>query len=181
MQGLTRKSRPLRVILPPSFLCVEPHRYPCRTTQKNVWYHTPKSCGSLYSLALPALVDSPRDQRRAPLKLLIVEDSASVRRLIKSMVAGLAVEITECSDGAEALAAYTCHRPDFVLMDIQTGLVDGITATARIRAADPAARIIMVTDYDQPDLREAAAKAGACAYVVKENLLELVPLLQTHP
>jgi CheY-like chemotaxis protein len=112
------------------------------------------------------------------LKLLIVEDSASVRRLIKSLVALLADEIHECADGAEALAAYNSHRPDFVLMDIQMGLLDGIEATRRIKAADPAARIIIVTDYDQPDLREAAQQAGACAYVVKENLLEVVEFLR---
>jgi DNA-binding NarL/FixJ family response regulator len=57
------------------------------------------------------------------------------------------------------------------------GRVDGITATARIIAADPSARIIIVTDHDQDDLREAARKAGACGYVVKENLLELLRIL----
>jgi hypothetical protein len=36
----------------------------------------------------------------------------------------------------------------------------------------------MVTDYDQPDLREAAGQAGACGYVVKNNLLEIVRLLE---
>lgn len=114
----------------------------------------------------------------AGLKLLIVDDSARVRRLIKSMVEGLAREVQECGDGAEALPAYNLHRPDFVLMDIQMGVTDGITTTRRIKEADPTARIIIVTDYDQADLREAARRAGACAYVVKENLLELVRLLQ---
>src|SRR5215469_2275706 len=104
--------------------------------------------------------------------------SDSVRRLIKSVVVGLAGEIHECTGGAEALAAYTWHRPDFVLMDIQMKLMDGITATRQIKAADPAARIIIVSDYDQAELREAARQAGACAYVVKQNLLELVRFLQ---
>ncbi|HEV2381080.1 MAG TPA: response regulator [Terriglobia bacterium] len=117
----------------------------------------------------------------AGLKLLIVDDSARVRRLIKSMVAGLACEVQECGDGAEALPVYNVHRPDFVLMDIQMGRTDGITTTRRIKEADPPARIIIVTDDDQADLREAARRAGACAYVVKENLLELVRLLQGRP
>jgi CheY-like chemotaxis protein len=110
--------------------------------------------------------------------LLIVEDNASVRRLIKTIVAGVAAQIHECADGAEALEAYIAHRPDFVLMDIQMKPVDGITAARRIKAADPAARIIIVTDYDQADLREAARQVGACAFVAKDNLLELVPLLE---
>jgi two-component system response regulator DegU len=112
------------------------------------------------------------------MRLLIVEDNAGMRKLIRSVVAPVAEDVYECSDGSEALGAYSAHLPDFVLMDIQMGLLDGITATRRIKAADPAARIIIVTDYDQRDLREAARQAGACAYVVKENLLELVRLLQ---
>jgi DNA-binding NarL/FixJ family response regulator len=93
-----------------------------------------------------------------------VEDSASVRRLIRSMAVGL--------------AAYNCYRSDFALMDIPMCFLDGTTATAQIKAADPAARIIIVTDYDQADLRQAAWQAGACCgYVVKEDLLELVRLL----
>jgi two-component system response regulator DegU len=114
------------------------------------------------------------------MKLLIVEDNASFRRLIKTIVAGVAAQIHECADGAGALEAYNTCRPDFVLVDIRMKLMDGITATRRIKAADPAARIIIVTDYDQADLREAARQAGACAFVAKENLLELVRFLQAQ-
>jgi CheY-like chemotaxis protein len=112
------------------------------------------------------------------ISLLIAEDNEKMRRLLKSLLGDLVSVVWECSDGAEALAAYSRHRPDFVLMDIQMKLMDGITATRRIKAVDPAARIIIVTDYDQADLREAAQQAGACAFVAKENLLELVRFLQ---
>jgi CheY-like chemotaxis protein len=113
-------------------------------------------------------------------KLLIVDDSASVRRVIRILIAGIADDIYECANGTEALTLYSAERPDVVLMDIQMGHrgMDGITAARHIRAAYPAARIIMVTDYDQSDLREAAREAGACGYVVKDNLPELVGLLR---
>jgi CheY-like chemotaxis protein len=114
------------------------------------------------------------------MKLLIVEDSLSVRQILKSVVAPLAMEITECGDGGEALALYTSNRPDFVLMDVDLGEMDGITATRRIKANDPNAKIIIVTNYDENDLREAARKAGACGYVLKENLLEVLELLRTN-
>jgi CheY-like chemotaxis protein len=119
-------------------------------------------------------------KERGGLRLLIVEDSAPVRRLIKSVVGELADVIYECVDGADALSDYISHRPDFVLMDIQMKLVDGIMATRQITAADPAAQIIIVTDYDQADLREAAKDAGAIGYVVKDNLLDLVSFLRAH-
>ena len=115
------------------------------------------------------------------LKLLIVEDSAPVRRLIKSVVADLAEEIYECANGVEALSEYSRYQPDFVLMDIRMSLMDGIAATRQIRKADPGARIIIVTDYDQIDLREAAKRAGAIGYVVKDNLLDLVSFLKAQP
>jgi CheY-like chemotaxis protein len=111
------------------------------------------------------------------MKLLIVDDNPDVRHVIKSLVEGVASEICECADGAEALSRYHLERPDVVLMDIQMAGMDGIAATQRIKAVDSAARVIIVTDYDQPDLREAAHQAGASGYVVKENLLELVGLL----
>jgi DNA-binding NarL/FixJ family response regulator len=101
-----------------------------------------------------------------------------VRRLIRSLVASVAGEICECADGAEVLALYNLEQPDFVLMDIQMEGMHGITATRRIKATDASARVVIVTDYDQPDLREAAGQAGACGYVLKENLLELVRLLK---
>lgn len=114
------------------------------------------------------------------MKLLIVEDSLSVRRILKSVVAPLAMEIEECGDGSEAVMRYATGKPDFVLMDVDLGEMDGITATRKIRADDPEAKIIIVTNYDENDLREAAQKAGACGYVLKENLLEILTLLQTN-
>ena len=114
------------------------------------------------------------------MKLLIVEESASVRRLIGAILANRAYEIHECSDGVDALSAYDAHLPDFVLMDMSLKGLDGITATRQIKAAHPAAMVIIVTGYDDAALHEAARSAGACGYVLKENLFELDRLLETY-
>lgn len=113
------------------------------------------------------------------MKLLIVEDSLSVRQILKSVVAPLTNEIEECGDGGDAVLLYRSGHPDFVLMDIDLRETDGITATKQIIAGDPNAKIIIVTNYDQTDLREEASRAGACGYVLKENLLDVLQLLQT--
>ena len=112
------------------------------------------------------------------MKLLIVDDNAAVRRLIVSIVQPFADEVRESGDAADALAAYESQRPDLVLMDICLKEVDGITATREITAADPKAKIVVVTDYDDDAFRHAAAQAGACGYVLKNNLLELVGILR---
>ena len=107
------------------------------------------------------------------MNLLIVEDNDQMRRMIIKLVSDLAEQTYECSDGAEALAAYTLYRPDWVLMDIEMREMDGISATRQIKASYPEAKIMIVTDYDDADLREAARGAGACEYVTKENLLDV--------
>lgn len=112
------------------------------------------------------------------MRLLIVDDNARVRRMIAEVAAPITGDVIECPAGSEAMRAYLEHRPDVVLMDVAMDGVDGITAAGLIRAADPAARIVMVTDYDGVELREAAEAAGACGYVLKENLLDLRGLLE---
>jgi DNA-binding NarL/FixJ family response regulator len=112
------------------------------------------------------------------MRLLIVEDNANMRRLIGNIVKGIA-EVSECDDGAQALAAYRQNRPDWVLMDIKMAAVNGIQAAREIKAAFPEARIVMVTNYDDAELREAARIAGVSQYLLKENLLEIRRLLQT--
>ena len=111
------------------------------------------------------------------MRILIVEDNDRMRGMIKSFILDLTEEIYECTDGAQALSAYRQHRPDWVLMDIKMKQVDGMAATREIVAAFPAAKIMIVTNYDDPQLRQAAFLAGACEYRTKENLLDVRQLL----
>ncbi|MEO7275566.1 MAG: response regulator transcription factor [Vicinamibacterales bacterium] len=109
--------------------------------------------------------------------VLIVDDSPPFRAVIRSVLAGVADVVTECADGDEAVAAYTAGRPDWVLMDLQMVRVGGLEATQRLLAQDRTARVLIVTDYDDVHWRAAAAQAGACGYLVKDNLLEVRRLL----
>lgn len=100
-----------------------------------------------------------------------------MRRLICQIVRRQISQIFECETGAAALAAYREHLPDWVLMDVEMPELDGIAATRQIIAAFPAARVVIVTDYNNQTLRRAARDAGACDFVPKENLSELRRLL----
>jgi len=113
------------------------------------------------------------------MKLLIVEDNQQMRLMIRRVVADLADEVRECADATEALALYAQLQPDWVLMDIELAEGNGITATRWIKADFPAARILIVTNYNDAMLRTVAAQAGACGYVLKENLLEVRRLMQS--
>ena len=111
------------------------------------------------------------------MKLLIVDDHVAMRRMIGRVVNDMASDIEECGDGSEALAAYTKYRPDCVLMDIEMSRMDGIAATREILKAFPAAKVVIVSKHDDEQIREAAREAGACGYVLKENMVAIRELL----
>jgi len=111
------------------------------------------------------------------MSFLIVDDSFVMRRTIRRVIGEFASEIIECDDGAKVLPAYRKHRPDWVLMDVEMREKDGLTATREICAAFPNARIVVVTKHGDAQMREAARKAGARGFVMKENLLELRDVL----
>src|SRR5215468_759224 len=82
-------------------------------------------------------------------RILVVEDQPDNRQIIRDMLAPTDYEISEVESGEEALEAVAKQRPDLILMDIQLPIMDGYTATRKIKA-DPAMRsipIIAVTSY----------------------------------
>jgi CheY-like chemotaxis protein len=113
------------------------------------------------------------------MKILIVEDNQTIRQLIRRFVGTAVNTFFECEDGSQALDAYKQHQPDWVLMDIMMPGTDGMTATRAIHQAFPQAKIVIITSYDDEDLRQAAADAGAYGYVLKDNLLEISTLMRT--
>jgi CheY-like chemotaxis protein len=111
--------------------------------------------------------------------VLIVDDNPSVRRLLRRAILGDASSIWECSDGADVERAYAEYKPDIVLMDVRMQRMDGLAATRMLRRANPDAKIVVVTDYDDDDVRRAASEAGASGYILKQNLTELAQLVRS--
>ena len=100
---------------------------------------------------------------------MVVEDQPDGRRIIRDMLGPTDYEIIEAENGEQALAAIAKQRPDLILMDIQLPIMDGYTATRRIKA-DPALRsikIIAVTSYALNGEEQIARAAGCDDYVPK--------------
>src|SRR5580704_15031521 len=115
--------------------------------------------------------------RRLDMKVLLVDDNFAIRKMMIGLLVDVADEFLECGDGAHALAFYTQGQPDWVFIDILMAGVDGLTATRDIKTRYPEARIAVVTNYDDDDLRKAAINAGAQSYVLKEDIAALRHLL----
>ncbi|MCK6499732.1 MAG: response regulator transcription factor [Nitrospira sp.] len=103
-------------------------------------------------------------------KVLIADDHSRMRECIVRFVHSLGAEILPVTSGAEAIAAYRKFSPDWVLMDLEMEVLDGLEATRRIRDADPTARVLIVTQHDSQKFRNAAKAAGALGYYLKSEL-----------
>jgi two-component system response regulator DegU len=112
------------------------------------------------------------------MKLLIVDDHAVMRRTVRELVATADDDVREAGDGAEAELAFEAQRPDCVIMDVKMSPVGGIAATRHILGRHPGARIIILTQFDDQDLRDSAREAGASGFVTKDHLDALGELVR---
>ena len=111
------------------------------------------------------------------MKVLIVDDNPQIRQLLREYLPASASDVYECSDGSEAFVSFKEYRPDWVLMDQDMPVVDGISAIREIIAEFPKANICMITAYDDETLRTEAFAAGASGFVSKDSLYEIEGIL----
>lgn len=111
-------------------------------------------------------------------KILIVEDEAHIRRLVRGAVARAGHEVIEASDARAAAAALAIDRPDAVLLDLGLPDRDGMELIERVKAAGAA--VIVVSAREATDEKVAALDLGADDYVTKPfDTEELLARLRT--
>ena len=102
------------------------------------------------------------------LRVMIVDDALFMRNMLKDICARAGFEVVAEADNGEAAGAlYREHRPDLVTMDIVMPRRSGIEALQEIMAADPQARVVMVSALGQDSLVLEAVEAGARDFIVK--------------
>ncbi|WP_078595602.1 response regulator [Evansella clarkii] len=114
-----------------------------------------------------------------PVKVLVVDDAAFMRMMIKDILTKNNFEVVaEAGDGAQAIELYKEHSPELVTMDITMPEMDGITALKEIRNFDANAKVIMCSAMGQQAMVIDAIQAGAKDFIVKpfqaERVLEAV-------
>ena len=106
----------------------------------------------------------------APIRVLIVDDHAMVRRGMRDFLELQDdIEIVgEAVDGGDAIEQAGALRPDIVVMDLMMPGIDGIEATARIRADLPEVEVIALTSFVEEARVLAAIEAGAAGFLLKD-------------
>jgi len=108
------------------------------------------------------------------IRAAIVDDQAIVRAglaRILSPLDGFEV-VAEYADGRQAVEKLPALRPDVVLMDVRMPGLDGITATAQLRALDDPLDVLVLTTFGEDEVLWGAIEAGAAGFVLKDSSAE---------
>lgn len=107
----------------------------------------------------------------SPIRLLLVDDEARVRKGLRMCMAGEPDfdVVGEAEEGAEAIGLACSLHPDVVVLDLRMAGVDGISVARTLRACEPGCRIVILSLQDDAGTRRQAIACGATAFVGKQE------------
>jgi len=111
------------------------------------------------------------------MRILLVDDDERFLGALEALLETLpdAEVAGRAFDGAQAVQVASEVRPDVILIDLAMPRLDGLSATRRIHAEVPAAKIVMLSGSDIVDHGAEAEDAGAVAYVRKTETVTMLP------
>lgn len=113
-------------------------------------------------------------------RILVADDFRAWRRQVCSML-GTQPElrvIAEAADGMEAVEKARALKPDLILLDVGLPRLNGIEASQSISEVSPAPKILFLSGIDDPEVVQAALRAGGWGYIRKLNApTELIPAI----
>ncbi len=106
-------------------------------------------------------------------KTMLVEDSPSFRKLLKDNLKNQfpSMDIIEAGDGIEAFQKIDSNLPNLIFMDINLPGENGLELTRKIKADYPNIIVIILTNYDLPEYREAATRNKADYFFAKDEMV----------
>ncbi|MGB9618161.1 MAG: response regulator, partial [Desulfomonilaceae bacterium] len=99
--------------------------------------------------------------------ILLADDEAVSRDLLKELLSMSGFEVAAAADGAEAIDLFLQLKPDVVVTDIRMPLKDGLQVLAEVRQIDDTTPVVMVTGYGDLDSAVNALRQGAHDYLLK--------------
>lgn len=103
------------------------------------------------------------------IRLMLVDDQSLFREALRTLLSlqdGFEI-IAEAENGERAVALAKVHKPDVILMDLRMPVMGGVEATQRILAANPAARVVVLTTFEEDEEIFDALRAGALGFLLK--------------
>jgi two-component system chemotaxis response regulator CheY len=111
-------------------------------------------------------------------RALVVDDTSIMRTIVGRIMREAQFDVTEATNGAEAIQSYFRERPDIVIMDLTMDGIDGASAIRGILQIDPQARVIVCSSTSDAHVVLNLLKIGARGYITKpftpEKLLKTV-------
>jgi two-component system, chemotaxis family, chemotaxis protein CheY len=100
-------------------------------------------------------------------KILIVDDSALTRRILRRALEPAGHSVVEAEDGFQGLERYAAEKPDLVILDMIMPGLEGLEVLPRILEINPQARVVISTADVQTSTRSMAREAGASGFINK--------------
>jgi len=115
-------------------------------------------------------------------RILLVEDNTFFREFLKeTMHLRLpSVDILEAANGEEAMQKIETHSPEAIFMDIRLHGESGLELTRKIKTQHPNMIVVILTNYDLPEYRDAAYQSGADHFVSKDSFMDMISSILTN-
>jgi len=107
-------------------------------------------------------------------KILIVDDSALSRRMLRTILEGAGYTVVEAEDGLSALERFTIDRPDLTLLDLTMSGMHGFEVLEKLQEMDPGVKVIVASADIQKSSYEMAAARGGQGFIQKPFMADSV-------
>ncbi|MEI6260863.1 MAG: response regulator [Deltaproteobacteria bacterium] len=107
-------------------------------------------------------------------KILIIEDSALSRRMLREILESAGHDVVDAHDGISGLERYFLEKPDLVTLDLTMKYMHGLDVLARLREMDPTAKVVIASADIQNTTHAMVKEAGAAGFIGKPFVAEAV-------